>query len=87
MIKSGIHRLTTQLSVHLNLQQTQKKCTKSLYVYVCVLEHNASTLELLRKMRVTEGLAKEEKTQLLKPCVQSADNQNRDETQSALWEI
>lgn len=77
-----IHWLTTQLSVHLNLQQTQRKCTKSLYVYVCVLEHNASTLELLRQMRERrekkeEGEASEEETQLLKPCVQSADNQNR----------
>lgn len=25
--------------------------------------------------------------QLLKPCVQSADNQNRNETQSALWDV
>lgn len=58
-------------------------------MYVFVLEHNASTLEQLRKMkekRKTPGVS-EGKTQLLKPCVQSADNQNRDETQSALWEI
>lgn len=59
-----------------------RKCTKSLYVYVCVLEHNASTLELLRQMREKrrkkkKGEASEEETQLLKPCVQSADNQNR----------
>lgn len=27
----------------------RKKCTKSLYVYVCVLEHNASTLDKWKK--------------------------------------
>lgn len=78
--------------MHLNLQQTlKKKCTKSLYVYVCVLEDNSSTLELYldkrKEKRMAEGWVIEEKTQLLKPCVQSADNQNRDENQSALREI
>lgn len=62
-------------------------------MYVYVLEHNASTLELLRKNERMEKNRKsgqglgEWRGKLLKPCVQSADNQNRNETQSALWEI
>lgn len=54
-------------------------------MYVCVLEYNASTLELLRKTKEKEGKKRKErprvrwtrgKRNFSKPCVQSADNQN-----------
>lgn len=52
VIKSGIHRLNYPVECAFEPSaDSEKKCTKSLYVYVCVLEHNASTLELLWKMR------------------------------------